>query len=97
MLTKCDPYGENLAKAVLPGSGWTYHHDAINVKIHKLAKQTALNNESEITYYFMRKLKESAVQQDSHWPLLTSKQLKRYVPNGRRTCIATRKYPTRVD
>ncbi len=27
-LARCDPYGENLAKATLPGSGRTYRHDA---------------------------------------------------------------------
>jgi len=26
----CDAYGENLVKAILPGSGWIYYHDAIN-------------------------------------------------------------------
>ncbi len=29
--TKCDAYGENLVKATLPGGGWMYHHDGINL------------------------------------------------------------------
>ena len=29
--TVCDPYGENLVKATLPGGGWTYHHNGINL------------------------------------------------------------------
>ncbi len=44
----------------------------------------------------MRKLKESAVQQNSHLPLLTSKQVKGYVPDARHTRIATNKHPTGV-
>jgi hypothetical protein len=88
-MTKCDPYDENLTKAAIPGSGWTYHHDAINVQIHNIAKQSTLPNDTEITYYVMHKLKESAVQQTAHLPLLTSRHLKGYVPDERHTGIAT--------
>ena len=56
-----------------------------------------MNSEIEITYYFMRKLKESVVQHDSHLPLLTNKQLKGYVLDGRHTGIATNNHPTWVD
>jgi hypothetical protein len=31
METVCDMYGENLVKATLPGGGWTYHHNGINL------------------------------------------------------------------
>ena len=95
-MTKCDPYGENLAKTVIIGIGWTYHHDVINVQIHNIAKQATMNNETKITYYFMRKLKDSAALHDSHLPLLTSRQLRRYVPDGRHDGIATNKHPTGV-
>jgi hypothetical protein len=96
-LPRCDPCGENLAKGVLPCNGWTYHHDAIDVHIHNIAKQATLTSETEITYYFMGKLEESAIHQNSHLPILTSKQLKGYVPNARHTGIATNKHPTGVD
>jgi hypothetical protein len=62
-----------------------------------MAKQATLTSETEITYYFIRKLKESVVQQSSHVPLLMSKQLKGYVPHARHTGIATNKYRTGVD
>ena len=29
--TECDAYGENLVKATLPGGGWVYHHNGINL------------------------------------------------------------------
>ena len=45
----------------------------------------------------MRKLKESVCQHDSHLPLLTSKQLKGYTPDGRHIGIDSNKHPTRVD
>ena len=80
-MTKCDPY----------------HHDAINVHIHNVVKQSTLASDTEITYYFMRKLKESAVQQAAHLPLLTNMHLKGYVPDGRHTWIATNKHPIGVD
>ncbi len=45
----------------------------------------------------MRKLKESAVQQTAHLPLLTSEHLKEYVPDERHTGIATNRHPIGVD
>jgi hypothetical protein len=45
----------------------------------------------------MRKLKESAIQQTAHLPLLTGKHLKGYVPDGRHTGIATNMHPIGVD
>ena len=38
--TKCDAYGENLVKATLPGAGWTINHDAINIQVHRIARQS---------------------------------------------------------
>ncbi len=34
----CDAHVENIIKAVLPGSGWTYHHDEVSKQVHKIAK-----------------------------------------------------------
>ncbi len=34
--TGCDVFGENLVKATLPGGGWTYHHNVINLQLHKI-------------------------------------------------------------
>ena len=96
-MTKCDPYGENLAKATLPCNGWTYRHDTINVHIYIIAKKSTLTSDTEITYYFMRKLKESAFPQTAHLPLLTNMHLKGYVPDGRHTGIATNKHPIGID
>jgi hypothetical protein len=38
--TECDAYGENLVKATLPGAGWTLHHAAIKLQIHRVARQS---------------------------------------------------------
>ena len=34
--TECDVYGENLVKATLPGGGWSYHHNGINMQLHRI-------------------------------------------------------------
>ncbi len=34
--TECDVYGENLVKTTLPGGGWVYHHNGINLQLHKI-------------------------------------------------------------
>ena len=60
--------------------------------VHNIAKHATL-----ITYYFMCKLKKSTVQQDSHLPIFSSKQLKVYVLGGRHTGTATNKHPTGLD
>jgi hypothetical protein len=38
MISTYDPFGKNLVNATLLGSGWTYHHEEINNKIHKIIK-----------------------------------------------------------
>ena len=94
--TLCDAYGENLAKATLPGSGWTYHHDSIILQIHKIARQSRLFNEREIEDYFMRRLQKNVVLTNNYVPLL-SKHLKGYVPDARQIGIACNKFPTGID
>ena len=42
IISTCDPYGENLVKATLPRSGWTYYHDEINCQIHMIIRQTCM-------------------------------------------------------
>jgi len=46
--TTCDAYGENLVKSTLLELRWTYHHDAINLYIHKIARQSDMSNDMEI-------------------------------------------------
>ena len=41
-ISTCHPYGENLVKATLPGSDWTYHHDEMNCQIHKIIRQSGM-------------------------------------------------------
>jgi len=51
----CDAYGENLMKATIPGSGWVYHHDELNMQVQRIAKQPGMNNDMEVEDYFIRK------------------------------------------
>jgi len=60
-----------LVKATLPGSGWTYHHDAINRHIHLIARQPSLSNDMEIEDYFIRKFQEIVVLNNSSMPIRT--------------------------
>ncbi len=80
--TTCDAYGENLVKATLPGGGWTYHHDNINVQLHRIFRQAGMTSDVEVEDYFMRKLRETAINPTTYEPLL-SRNLKGYVPDGR--------------
>ena len=68
--TECDAYGENLVKATLPGADRTLHHDAINLQIHRVARQSGMVSTMEVEEYFLRMLQESAINPDSAMPLL---------------------------
>jgi hypothetical protein len=46
--TPCDAYGENLVKATLPGGGWMYHHDGINLQLHKIFRQSGMVSDMEV-------------------------------------------------
>jgi hypothetical protein len=92
----CYVFGENLVKATLPRAGWTLHHDAINLQIHRVARQSGMISTMEVEEYFLRRLHESAIQPDSAMPLL-GKQLRGYVPDGRQTGTASSKRPAGVD
>jgi hypothetical protein len=55
-LTTFDACDENLVKTTLPGSGWTYHHDGINIHINKIARHEDMSIDTEIEDAYMRKL-----------------------------------------
>ena len=90
--TECDAYGENLVKATLPRAGWTLYHDAINLQVHRIARQSGMVSIMEVEDLFLRRLRESAITPHDFVPLL-SKDLKGYVPDGRQTGIACGKHP----
>jgi len=54
--TEYDTYGENLVKATLLGAGWTLHHDAINLQVHRIARQTGMVSNMEVEDFFFRRL-----------------------------------------
>jgi hypothetical protein len=56
IISVCNPFGENLVNATLPGTGWTYHHDEINNQIHKIVRQSGMVYQVEVEYYVIRKL-----------------------------------------
>jgi hypothetical protein len=92
----CDAYGENLVKATLPGGGWMYHHDGINQQLHKIFRQSGMVSDMEVEDFFLRKLRETAINPALSVPLL-SKNLKGYVPDGHQTGVACGKYPAGVN
>jgi hypothetical protein len=94
--TLCDPYGENLVKATLPGGGWTYHHNGINLQLHRIFGQSGMTSDMEVEDYFLKKLREMAINPVEN-VLLLSKNLRGYVPYGHQTGIANSKYPTGVN
>ena len=82
---------ENLVKAKLPGSGWTYHYDEINSQIHRIIRQSGMVNQLEIEDYFIRKVQGMAVTPSESMPIL-NKHLKGYVLDGRQLGIACNKF-----
>ena len=80
--TECDAYGENLVKATLLEAGWTLHHDAITIQVHRIARESRMVINMEVEDVFMRRLQESAIVPDDFVPLL-SKNLRGYVQDGR--------------
>ena len=52
----CDPLGENLVKATLPGPSWSYYHDEINGQIQRIIEQSRMVSQMEIEDSFIRKL-----------------------------------------
>jgi hypothetical protein len=94
--TLCDPYGENRVKATLPGGGWTYHDNGINLQLHRIFRQSCMTNDMEVEDCILRKVREMAINLAETLPLL-SKNLRGYVPDGHQTGIANRKYPAEVN
>ena len=71
----CNAYGESLIKATFPGSGWTYYHDKINKKKHKIIRRSEMVNQMEIEYYyFIRKVRGMAISRENT-VLIQSKHL----------------------
>ncbi len=62
--TVCDQYGENLVKATLPGGGWTYHYNDVNLQLHKIFRQSGMYNDMEVESYFINKLRDMAINPD---------------------------------
>jgi len=94
--TECNVYGENLVKATLPGGGWIYHHNGINLQLHMIFRQSGMTIDMEVEDYFLRKLREMAINPAQFVPLL-SRNLKGHVPDGHQTGMASGKYPAGVN
>ncbi len=73
-----------------------YHHYGINLQLHKIFRQSGMTSDLEIEDYFLRKLRETAINPGQNVPLL-NRNLKGYVPDGRQTRIANNKYPAGVN
>ncbi len=66
------------------------------MQLHKIFRQSGMGSDTEVEDYFLRKLREMAINPAQSVPLL-SKNLKGYVPNGHQTRIACGKYPAGVN
>ncbi len=73
-----------------------YHHNGINMQLHKIFRQSGMFSDTEVEDYFLRKLREMAINQAGSVPLL-SRNLKGYVPDGHQTGIACGQYPAGVN
>ena len=85
-----------MVKATLPRRGWTYHHNGINLQLHKIFRHSGMCSDMEVEDYFLRKLRETAINQTQFVPLL-SRNVKGYVPDRHQTRIADGKYPAGVN
>ncbi len=73
-----------------------YHHDGINLQLHRIFRQSGMVSDMEVEYFFLRKLRETAINPVVTVPFL-SKTLKEYVPDGHQTGIACGKFPAGVN
>jgi hypothetical protein len=80
----------------LPGGEWTYHHNDINLQLHKIFRHLGMCNDMEVEDYFLRKLKEMAINPTQSVHLL-NRNLRGYVPDGHQAGIACGKYPAGVN
>ena len=83
-------------EAKLPGSGWTYHYDAINNVIHKIIRQSGMESQLEIEDYFIKKVREMAFSPKNTVPIM-KKHLRGYIPDGRQLGIACGKFTAGID
>ncbi len=67
-----------------------YHHNGMNLQLHKIFRESGMVNDLEVEDYFLRKLRETAINPAQAVPL-PSKHLKEYVPDGHQTMIANAK------
>ncbi len=66
------------------------------MQLHKIFRQSGMGSDMEVEDYFLRKLKETAINPAQFVPLL-SRNLKGYVPDGHQIGIACGKYPAGVN
>jgi hypothetical protein len=64
-----------------------YHHDGINLQLHRIFRQSSMTSDMEVEDFFMRKLRETAANPALPVPLL-SRNMKGYVPDAHQTGIA---------
>ncbi len=68
----------------------------MNLQLHRIFRQSGMTSDMEVEDYFLRKLRETAINPRLSLPLL-SRNLKGYVPYGHQTGIANGKYPAGID
>ena len=68
----------------------------ISSQLHKIFRQSGMVSDMKVEDFFLRKLRETAINPTLSVPLL-SRNLKGYVPNGYQTGIACGKYPAGVN
>ena len=66
------------------------------MQLHKIFRQSGMCIDMEVEDYFLRKLRETAINPAQYVPLL-SRNLNGYVPDGHQAVIARGKYPAEVD
>ena len=52
----CDPYGDALCQAHLPGGGWTKHHNAVQYQLLTFGKRMGLHCDSEAWQVYSQRL-----------------------------------------
>ncbi len=85
-----------MVKATLPSGGRTYHHNGINLQLHRVFRQSGMVIDMEVEDYFLRKLRETAINPTQSVPLL-SRNLKGYVLDGHQTGIVCGTYSAGVN
>ncbi len=66
------------------------------MQLHKIFRQSGMWSDTEVEDYFLRKLKETAINPARFVPL-RSRSPKGYVPDGHQKGVACGKYPAGVN